>query len=320
MADDQAPAEPVAVEHPLAALEGRKPAAPDWFQWALAQPIERTRIAVGGAGIELLAWGERGRPGLLLVHGNTAHADWWSFMAPFIAADYRVAAISLSGMGGSDWRNHYSPDVFAQEMRAGAEAAGLHDAQVAPIYVGHSFGGSQVFYTAQTHPDWMRAAIMVDTNFGVGIPPAVTEGFKDPHLRTQPNRVYPTLAEALARFRFSPPQGYPNPYIIDYIARASLKAVRKEGGGEGWTWRFDPFFWSKFDRSVAEAALTKPRARPMVHIVGADSEIPKRAEEIGGDRLPKVPRVVIPNAEHHIMADQPLALVAAIRALLAVWP
>ena len=32
------------------------------------------------------------------------------------------------------------------------------------------------------------------------------------------------------------------------------------------------------------------------------------------------PQVMIPDSEHHIMVDQPLALVAALRALLAAWP
>jgi pimeloyl-ACP methyl ester carboxylesterase len=35
---------------------------------------------------------------------------------------------------------------------------------------------------------------------------------------------------------------------------------------------------------------------------------------------PDTPQIVIPDSEHHIMVDQPLALVAALRALLAVWP
>ena len=33
-----------------------------------------------------------------------------------------------------------------------------------------------------------------------------------------------------------------------------------------------------------------------------------------------VPRVVIPDADHHVMIDQPLAFVAALRGLLARWP
>ena len=35
---------------------------------------------------------------------------------------------------------------------------------------------------------------------------------------------------------------------------------------------------------------------------------------------PGSPDVVIPEAEHHVMIDQPLAFVAAVRALLVAWP
>jgi hypothetical protein len=33
----------------------------------------------------------------LLLHGNGAHADWWSFIAPYLANNFRVAAMSWSG-------------------------------------------------------------------------------------------------------------------------------------------------------------------------------------------------------------------------------
>jgi hypothetical protein len=32
------------------------------------------------------------------------------------------------------------------------------------------------------------------------------------------------------------------------------------------------------------------------------------------------PRVALPDSEHHVMVDQPLALVAAMRTILATWP
>ena len=221
-------------------------------------------MPVDGANIELLTWGERGKPGVILIHGNSAHADWWNFIAPYLAMDYRVAAISLSGMGASDWRESYSFEIFAREMRTCAEAAGLYEAPVKPVFVGHSFGGAQVFYAAMNHPEWMRGAILVDTGFG-GPPPA-SEGFRQPQMRTQPNRVYPTLAEALGRFRLMPPQGCSNFYIADFIARRSLKRVplpegEGEGGGEGWTWRFDPLLWSKLDRTAMASMATRAQRR-----------------------------------------------------------
>lgn len=310
-------------EGPLARFRGAEPEAPDWFRWAIAQEPERSRIDVDGAGVELLAWGERGQPGLLLVHGNSAHADWWSFIAPFLARDYRVAAISLSGMGGSDWRESYSFTTFAHEARAGAEAAGLYGAPVKPVFIGHSFGGAQVLHAALRFPEWMRAAILVDTGFG---PPPNAEGFRMPQMRTRPNRVYPTLADALARFRLMPPQGCSNFFIADFIARRSLKRVRDESGAEGWTWRFDPFLFGKmepqglggFQSFTAGAKLETPTT----HIYGQNSEIVRRRAAVSdGPRLPEgVVSIEIPDSEHHIMIDQPIALVAALRTALALWP
>ena len=157
---------PPEVASPLAPFNGASPPAPKWFHEAVAHAPERTRVPVLGAEIELLTWGERGKPGLIFVHGNSAHADWWSFIAPFFANDFRVAALSLSGMGASDWRESYSFDTFATEIFECAKAAGLYEASVKPIYVGHSFGGAQVFYSAAHHPERMRACLLVDTGFG----------------------------------------------------------------------------------------------------------------------------------------------------------
>ncbi|HXW28160.1 MAG TPA: hypothetical protein VEK55_02260, partial [Xanthobacteraceae bacterium] len=60
---------------PLAMLNGAPPPAPTWFQEALALPPARSLHRVEGAQIETLTWGERGRPGILFLHGNAAHAD-----------------------------------------------------------------------------------------------------------------------------------------------------------------------------------------------------------------------------------------------------
>ena len=84
---------------PLAAYHGARPPAPAWFDDAIANEPERTFIEVEGARIELLAWGERGKPGLIFLHGGAAHADWWSFIAPFFAAERRVRGADLHRHG-----------------------------------------------------------------------------------------------------------------------------------------------------------------------------------------------------------------------------
>lgn len=305
---------------PLAPFHGAEPPAPDWFKAAIAIVPDRGFITVNGAQIELLTWGERGKPGLLLIHGNTAHADWWSFVAPLLAQDYRVAAISMSGMGASDWRETYDFETYADEAHGGAQAAGLYDHGDKPIFIGHSFGGANVFYSATRHPDRMKAAILVDTGFG-GPPPAA-EGFRAPETRTKPNRVYATLTEALARFRLMPPQSCRNAYIADFIARRSLRPAPMEGGGEGWTWKFDPQLLRKLDQ-VALSSLSAPAGvgAPMVHVYGDNSAVIHRVSGEAATRVPEeVPSFVIPDSEHHIMIDQPLALISALRGLLLKWP
>jgi pimeloyl-ACP methyl ester carboxylesterase len=307
MADDQKPIIPA----PLIDFHGEQPPAPAWFEQTLAIAPERSTIAVDGVDIELLTWGEVGKPGLLFLHGNGAHADWWSFIAPFFAKDWRVAAISWAGMGGSGWRDAYSAQSFAAEIFAAVEAAQLEAGGVKPILVGHSFGGFPTLYCGAEHADRLRGIVMVDSS----IQPPEKRWKGPPRGQGFGIKVYPTLVEALARFRLAPPQGCENLYIADYIARRSLKDV--EGG---WTWKFDPAIWQRF--SMPDLGLLLPRiACPAALMWGERSNL-MHAETLGYmiEQMPKdVLLVPIPDADHHVMIDQPLAFVAGLRGLLAAW-
>jgi len=300
---------------PLVEFAGAVPPAPPWFTAALADAPERSTLIVDGAGIEMLTWGERGKPGLLLLHGNGAHADWWSFVAPFFATDYRVAAFSWSGMGGSDHRATYSIAGFVDEIFAVAEAAGLYDAGL-PRVVAHSFGGFPMMAAVHSQGERFAAAVIVDTPFR----PPGEPGGRPPNATNRPHRIYPTLIEALARFRFAPPQGCPNPFIADYMARRSLVEV-DANDGSGWTWRFDPFLWHRFEVGDAPALLADPRC-PVALMWGERSMLmpSERVASMLSLLPPGTPAVAIPDAEHHVMVDQPLAFISALRGLFAGWP
>ena len=302
---------------PLVPFNGEAPPAPAWFTDALAHAPERSTVAVEGTAIETLAWGERGKPGLLLMHGNGANADWWSFIAPFFAETHRVAALSWSGMGRSDWRERYSLDLFTAEALAAAEHTGLFDGPTPPVFVGHSFGGMLTLAAAARYGERLAGAVIVDS--GIRRP---EEQWRGPPQRTRPNAVYATLPEALARFRFAPPQGCENPFIADWIARASLKpAPMPDGSGDGWTWRFDPFMWRGFQYEERAEFLRRSQC-PLAMMWGERSKLvtPAVAEYMLSLTPPGTPTVVIPDADHHVMVDQPLATVAALRGLLSVWP
>ncbi|HEX3139883.1 MAG TPA: alpha/beta fold hydrolase, partial [Rhizobacter sp.] len=195
------------IQAPLAPFKGEKPEAPRWFEQALLRTPERSVTQVQGAGIETLTWGEVGKPGLLFLHGNRAHADWWSFIAPFFADDFRVAALSWSGMGGSDWRESYSIDLLSHEVGAVAEAAGLFEGAAKPVLLAHSFGGFPALRYAARNSDRVGGLMMIDSPV---MTPEMRKARRRPGasslLEPRPNRVYPDLPSALARFRFAPPQ------------------------------------------------------------------------------------------------------------------
>ena len=88
--------------------------APGWFRRALAQPLQNRQVTVSGTDIHYLLWQDDDhKPGLIFVHGNGAHAQWWRFIAPFFTSHYRVAALDLSGAGNSGYRDEYTPEAVS---------------------------------------------------------------------------------------------------------------------------------------------------------------------------------------------------------------
>lgn len=292
----------------LGRFGGERPPAAAWFTEALSHAPDRSFFDVDGAPIELLTWGEIGQPGLLFLHGNAAHADWWSFIAPQFAADYRCAAISWSGMGRSGWRPRYAIPTFAEEAVAGIAAAGLGASGKPPVIVAHSFGGFPTLRLASHHPEAISGAILVDSappRAEGGPPPRLAQG------RTH-NPRYMSMQSALRRFRFLPEQDEGLPEIIDWMARGALHEVPEtEAAPGGWTWRFDPQFWANFERGDWGTA---PEV-PIGIIVGGKSALfpPGRLAELQA-MIPDLRfTTVIPAARHHVLVDHPLELVAAIR-------
>lgn len=276
--------------------------APDWFERAIAEAPERRHVEVDGARIETLAWGQRGRPGLLFLHGNAATADLWRFVAPFFSGSHRVGALSWSGMGGSDWRATYSLDGFVNEIVTCARELGLFDGPGKPAIVAHSAGGLAALQAAHLHGDRFAAAVIVDTL-------VIPAGMKLPPYRG--HRVYPTLAEALARFRFAPPQPTAHRFLVDLIARSSVHEVPG-----GWSWRFDPALFGKFPRE----GLAEMRC-PIAYVAGEHSALltPDRLAATRAALPAGTPFVVVPGAHHHVMVDEPIAFVSVIRTLLATY-
>jgi len=285
--------------------------SPAWFRRALAVPFEDLETDVEGCRVHGLAWGRPGGPGLVFVHGGGAHAHWWTHIAAAFTEDFRVVAVDLSGHGDSGHRHTYTLDRWTDEVVAAAEVGQINGA---PVVIGHSMGGFVTVATAARHAEAIGGAIICDS--------PITE--PDPevgafHLRQafgQP-RTYPTLEEGVAHFRTVPPQEHDLDFVIDHVARRSLRQVPG-----GWQWKFDREIFTQFGatmRGVALPYLAQVRCR----LALLRSEHGLVTADIGNamyDQLDRVsPVIELPEAGHHAMLDQPLILLTALRSLLADW-
>jgi pimeloyl-ACP methyl ester carboxylesterase len=277
--------------------------APAWFLRALAAAPEHRDVDVDGARIHYRAWGERGRPGLVLVHGGAAHSGWWDHIGPLLTS-HRFVALDLSGHGDSGRREVYDMHLWAREIVAVAAAEGLER----PVVIGHSMGGWAAVTTGVEHGHAVSAVAYIDSPLN-DQPPEESRMRE----RQRPRRVYPTVEEAMARFRTLPPQDVLLPYVRDHVARESLRQV--EGG---WTWKFDPSFFGR--RLLLRDLL--PELRCPVALFRCEHGLvpPQMAEEMARLLPGHLPVVDLPDAGHHPMLDRPLALVTGLRTLLAVWP
>lgn len=282
--------------------------APAWFHKALAAPCESRRVEVEGCPIHYLRWGDPEKPGLVMVHGGAAHAHWWSFIAPQLADNYHVVALDLSGHGDSGRREAYPREIWAREVLAVAEHAGM---SAPPIVIGHSMGGFVSITTAGDHGDRVAGIIVLDSPVRRPDPEAV-EGARGTAFRNP--KVYPDVETALEHFRLVPDQPWRLPWIIDHIARHSLREVEA-----GVTWKFDPEVFRRITPRASHEILPKVRCR--VALFRAEfGLLTQDAGEYMYELLGRnAPVVEIPQAHHHMMLDQPLPLLAALRAILADW-
>jgi pimeloyl-ACP methyl ester carboxylesterase len=280
--------------------------APDWFTAALADVPTHETTVVDGVEIAFRAWGSPGAQGLVLVHGGAAQSGWWDHIGPMLAGDRRVVAIDLSGHGDSGRRRDYTLDGWAEEILAVAAAGGIAGL---PTVVGHSMGGFVSLQAAVRFGARLKGIVVLDSPVR-DVTPEEKAAFE--RRAFGPLRLYPTREAAMARFRPIPDQDGVLPYIRRHVAETSVREV--EGG---WTWKFDRAIFLR--PSLSPSVLSRLECR--VALFRAEyGRMSKSMSDVLYDRLGHAaPVIEIPAAGHHVMLDQPLALVTGLRTLLSDW-
>ncbi len=311
----------------LADLENVVTNPPKWLSDALATPREQGFVDVDGCKINYFRWGDTSKPGIIMLHGFLAHARCFAFIAPYLAAEYHVIAYDFSGMGDSDNLDSYPIQLRVDELLSVSQQTGLFDHEVKPTIISHSYGGLTAISAVHAHPDKFAGLIVCDlmilrpSTLKVNTAKFKPPGSRDPN---KANNIYPDLETAKSRFVLSPPQAVEQEALLDFMAYHSLKQV--DGG---WAWKFDPSvfnfetdhqdIWSK----TGEKLVTAPGRKAVIYgkeslLFNADSStfIDELIEEHDETNIPIIG---IPHARHHLMLDQPIAFVSALKAVLAMW-
>lgn len=275
----------------------------NWLKEAWGRRAGDFSISVEGAAIAFRGWNIDAvdLPGIVLVHGFRAHSHWWDHIAPALSDTHRVVALDLSGMGDSGRRAEYLRSQFGREILAVAAAAHMDQ----PIVVAHSFGATAAILAARASPDRVGRLIVIDS----AIPLQETSLT----IRMPAERVWSTREEAIARFYLRPAAISPVPAILDYVASHSVMER-----SEGWGWKFDGGAAATLNHEQYRNAMFGVTVR-VDAIYGELTQTMTPAHRrqlremapIGSDDI------AIPAARHHIMIEQPIALVTALRALLA---
>lgn len=270
----------------------------------------RLQVRNGNLTLGCLVWGADSDPTVVVVHGNGGHAHWWDGVVPALAPGWRVVAPDLRGHGTSSWPDE--PAYALADLAADVRAV-LDD--VAPgrvAIVGHSMGARVALRLAADLPGRVRGLALLDTRLG-GIAPAMTVRWRGRIVGARKGRVYASLAEALAAFRFVPDEPDVPPSMVDDLA---YHAVIEQAPGE-WMFRFDRAVLGLEGDGSGDMLASFAQVRcPVAILAGEGSWVMDRAEIARVcDACPGALVRTLPGA-HHFLVSHPGPAGRALRTFL----
>ncbi len=281
------------------------------FEQGLCLLPKQRWVEVAGIKLNILEWGDPDKPGLLFIHGGAAHASWWRFIAPHFLPDYHCIAVDLSGHGDSARRSTYSSDLWREEVLGLARDRSVFHST--PVIIGHSMGGLLAIRAAAVLATNLPGLIIIDSAVR---PVSLNAGKRRRgHELLGKRRVYESRQQAQTRFRLIPPQPSKNEILLEYIAAESVIQC-----GDGWTWKYDPSAFRDLQATSVFDELKEITA-PTFIIRGQASRIldKETADNMQSEIRAAEDVVEIADAFHHVMLDQPAALIEAIRSVLKRW-
>ncbi len=272
-------------------------------------PMKELHFKANQLTLSCLDYGGEGLAPMLFLHGGSAHAHWWDFVAPAFTDRFHVLALDQRGHGNSQWAHQweYGSRHYVSDLEQVIESWGLG----APVLIGHSMGAHNVLVYAAANSKKLRAMVAIDT------PPDYSEMAVN-FLRTfadKPPRRFASLEEAVRNFKTLPRETMAPKELLDHVARHTYKQL-PDGA---WTHKLDrrtlirePLaVWDSLSRIECPALIVKIAKSPVLNVEMAQKMI---------SLLPKGRLVQVEDSFHHVMFDNPKGLIAALNEFVADLP
>ncbi|VVD97955.1 alpha/beta fold hydrolase [Pandoraea fibrosis] len=285
------------------------PAAADVFSFPA--DFKHQTIATNGARIHVRVGGHG--PAVVLLHGYGETGDMWAPLAAKLAANHTVVVPDLRGMGLSD-----HPAAGYDKKNEARDIAGVLDSlQIGKVdVVAHDIGNMVAYAFAAEQPERVTKLVLMDAPIpGVGPWEDILKSpllwhfrFGGPDMERLVKgreRIY------LDRFwnEFSAdPKNFNEASRQHYTRFYALPGAMHSG--------FEQFH--AFDQDVIDnrAFLTQGPLPMPVLAIGGEKSFGTMMETVARAAASNVQGVVIPNAGHWLMEEQPQATMAAITAFI----
>ena len=270
-------------------------------------------VEANGMRFHYLDWGNHDAPDMLLLHGFAQTCHSWDFVALAFCDRYHVVALDQRGHGDSDWSESgdYSPETQQEDIAAVVSAIGHRNF----VLMGLSMGGRNSFTYAATHPEEVRALVVVDAG-----PQNMRAGSQKIRNFVQQEDELDSVEHFVQRvLQF-------NPLRDPVQVRGSILHNLKELPNGKWTWKYDKRFRQPGGRRFQQDPQITERlwgymeslACPTLVVRGAQSDIIALDTADGmHKRIPNGRLATVENAGHLVMGDNPSGFERAVTGFLS---
>jgi pimeloyl-ACP methyl ester carboxylesterase len=265
---------------------------------------------VRAAGLSVALAGDESAPPLVLLHGLAERRQVFNWLVPLLARDLRLVAIDLPGFGASPPFPGGGFDLGAVCERIAAVVTELRLER--PAMLGHSLGGGVAVRYAAERPGALRALALI-APAGLIATGAVRPSWRRPRLHALGRAALRTAIPLIARSRGLRERAFARVVGDPSALDAALARELMLGAAQGLSTPaagIEIVYAGLRDRLDA---LTLPA---LVVWGGRDRVVSPRYGELLRDALPDGRLLLLPEAGHVPMCEQPGEVAAAVLELI----